>query len=194
MKIRFVILWSVLSLLLLTACAHASQTPDDNAPTLPSFSQQQAPEVQLQAALETTRNCVPRTVRYGTVRQVGEDTVEDNRTQTVTADTPFDRADMYAAAPYLPHRETFLTELCRLPLQAIPSNTGIIRFCLTDLTWEQAQALFYEAPPVAEWTEAVCSVALDRDAEGRLCRVEVVFETPEAVLTAFVTLQFTDSP
>ena len=50
---------------------------------------------------------------------------------------------MYEFAPGLPDREDFLSGFCAMPLRAIHSNTGVIRYEIAELDGVTAGALLY---------------------------------------------------
>lgn len=182
------------ALLFLTGCARNEPNDEDSYPTLPSFSQEQPPLQQLQSAIAATESAGSFTAEYGTIHRTGEEADEDRHSQSVTADAPFDRQAMYAAAEYLPDNPGFLQALCDLSLRAIPSNTGTIRFQMTDLSWEDANSLLYAHARTQELIDTTCSVSMELDAQGRFHRMEVVFEGSDITLTAFLSITFPETP
>lgn len=177
----------------LTACAPQVTAPENFVSTLPSFHEEKTPLQQLEAAIAAAESAPSATISYGTIRTSGEDRTEDLHSQTVSETRPFDRDELYAAVAYFPTNEAFLQAFCSSPLRAIPSNTGIIRYQLTDLSWDNAASLLYGVSADAPMEQAVCAVSMDVDSEGRLCRLEVTMETETQSLTLFIQATFSDS-
>ena len=180
-------------LLALSACKSEYHIPEDSYPTLPSFPEEKTPLQQLEAAFAATAAAGSRTVHYGTVCGTGEEATEDMHVQTVSEARPFDREALYAAAAYFPDNDNFLSDFCSQSIQAIPSNTGIIRYQLTGLSWEDASCLLFAQPHGDELDQALCAVSIDLDAQGRFCRLEVTVETGDSLNTTFLSITFSDS-
>lgn len=191
---RFVIAALALCLML-SACADAPapETTDPGYPTLPSFPQQQSPAQQLSAAVDKTKAEKSYGIQYGIHRQIGAETSEDSHSQAVTPEQPLDWNALYGQLPQLPEDSGFLERFCQRPLRAIPSNTGVIRYVVADLTGEDAQVLLYgkssQTIEKANWT-----VALEVDAAGRLIGFEMISEGEEEIQTVFLRISFPENP
>ena len=184
------VLAAVALLLTLTACTTQEQLPTDPEPTLPSFPLDQTPAQKLSAAIGMTAAEETYDIRYGTI----VDTQEDAYTQAVSPSSPLDRAQMNVQVPELPDNADFLEAFCNSPLMISPSNTGIVRYFLQNLSWEEARSLLYlqerEAPLAdAEWT-----IAIEVDGAGRLCNFEITADGEGESRSVFVTLTFPESP
>lgn len=190
----FCSLLAIFIVLAISACAPQYTEPEASYPTLPSFPEEQSPAQQLEAAIAKTEAEESYEICYGTVRQSEEENTEDSDSQTVSKDSPLNLEEMYEKLPYLPDNENFLQDFCNRSLRAIPSNTGIIRYQLTDLSWEDAQSLLYSQPREGEFDEAMCAVALELDADGRFSQLEITMETENAEFTVFLTITFPDTP
>lgn len=180
--------------LALSACASQPEAQVPSHPTLPSFPQEQTPAQQLSAAIGKTKAEVSYSIRYGSRVSSGEDRTEDADSQEVSPENPLDREAMYEKASFLPNRTDFLEAFCALPLRAIPSNTGVIRYEVSELSREAARELLYNDAP--EWAaeEGLCSVCLEVDAAGRLSKFEITIETPLETMILFLELTFPESP
>lgn len=141
----------ILALVLtLTACAEPAVPTEDTTPTPPTVSTQQTPYEILSAALSKTMAAEELTVE---VTKNGE-----TRRHSGTPE------EALAAAKQWIQNPNFLADFCATPLRAIPSNTGVIRYELSELTAAELSALLG-----AEFsTEDACSIALEVDADGAL--------------------------
>lgn len=192
-KLLSAVLAAVL-VLSLTACAQPLAESEDSYPTLPSFSQEQTPLEQLEAAISNTRSAGECTLRYGIIRKTGDETTEESFSQSLSDAGEPDWATLYSQVPDFPDNTNFISDFCSHPLRAIPSNTGTIRYQLTDLSREDMDRLLYAAPRSEEAVQAVCGAALDIDADGRLCCFELTMETEQESLTIFLSVTFPESP
>lgn len=194
MKRKLLSFLVVCLLLSLTACAQPSAEIEDDYPTLPSISENQTPLEQLQSAVSGTYNAGSCTVRYGTIRKTDEDSHEDSFSQTLSDAQSLDWDALYDAVPLFPNHPDFLEGFCSRPIRVIPSNTGTLRYQLSDLSWDEMASLIYSQPSEENFSQAVCAVAMDIDAHGRLSHMALTIETEEQTLTVFLTVSFTESP
>lgn len=153
MKKLLFLLISVL-ILALAACAAPSEPTYDTIPTPPSISQEKTPFEMLSAALEQTVALEQLRLEY----------CRDGESFYCvgSGDEVLDTAEEWIPNP------DFLADFCVLPLNAIPSNTGIIRYQVTGLTADELSALLGIEVPDSE----DCTVALEVDARGYLVRFE----------------------
>ena len=174
------ILTVILLLLSLAACAQEDAPEPDTTPTLPTIAQSKTPLELLTEASEKTKNAASFTVRYGKVSVSGGENNEDTFTYHVSADQPFDTHSLYADVPDFPTNEALLSDFCTLPLRAIPSNDGTIRYELPELTVEALWKLMYgqsaSAPEYSQSAQVICSAALVVGADGCLTEVEFSVE------------------
>lgn len=189
---RICVLLAVLLMITLAACTPKYEIEEAECPTLPSFSQELTPQQQLESGLGKTENEPEYEIRYGMICKSGEETTENEQVQRVDPNGLLDRQLMYEQLPYLPNNEAFLQEFCNRRLQAVPSNTGVIRYQLTDLGWEDAHALLYARTPEAVPEEGVWGIFMDLDANGRFSRLEITVEMEEELFTAFLRITFPD--
>lgn len=188
------VLAALLLALALSACTQQQTEAETSYPTLPSFPEEQTPAQQLSAAIGKTASEESYVIRYGTVTSSGEETMETAWSQDVSPAQPLDRDTVYEKVAYLPTCEDFLESFCSRSLRAVPSNTGVIRYQLTDLTWEDVCSLLYKEIPEGDFEDARCAVVMEVDAAGRFSRLEVTMETENDVFTAFLSLTFPDEP
>ena len=181
-------------LLLMAACQPKYEEPEVTDPTLPSISLDQTPVQQLAAAIEKTEAEEKFDIRYGIKTRVGEETAEDVHSQTVTEDQSFDRDRMWGKAPELAVRQNFLEQFGNQSLRIIPSNTGIIRYELLYLSWEDAEPLLYGDGRDAPLVDAHWTVSLTVDAAGRLSGFEITSEREEETRTVFLSITFPEDP
>ena len=184
------ILLAAVLLLTLAACKTQYEEPTGpTEPTLPSVPLDQTPAQQLSAALHKTGAQDRYEVRYGTRNAAGENT----DTQSVSQSRPLDRDELYAKAPELPDREDFLDQFCGRSLMVNPSNTGVIRYLLMGLSWEDARSLLYSGEREAPLEDAIWTVTLTVDGEGRFCEFEFTGQREGESWSAFLTITFPDS-
>ena len=176
------------------ACKKAAPEQDQTDPTLPDFDVEQSPAQQLAAAVDKTRQQNTYDIRYGVVTTCDGKSEEHSQTQAVSPEKPLDEAVMLAYLPQLPDRQEFLEDFCNRPLRIIPSNTGLLRYQLTELAWDDAAALLYSREPEHDFDGANCEIALEVDAQGRLSRLEIIVEMEAEKRTYFVDMTFRDSP
>lgn len=192
---RYRYIWAVLALVLaLTACSIRPEEPEPSTPTLPSFPQTLTPEQQLSAAMGKTMAQERYEIRYGTRTFAGEEAVEDARSQSVSQGSGLDRELMYEFAPGLPDREDFLSGFCAMPLRAIPSNTGVIRYEIAELDGVTAGELLYIDSRDMEPAGTLWTVAVTVDAAGRFSGLEIIGETQTETIVLFLELTFPDGP
>lgn len=172
----------------LSACAPAAE-PEDEGPTLPSISKEQTPLEQLEAAIAKTHSAGPCKLRYGVMHKVGEETTEESFSQS----GEINWQKLYGEVPNFPDNPALIRNFCSLPLRVIPSNTGTIRYQLTDLTRQELERLVYAQPRDEEAT-AVCALVMDVDADGRLFYFEMSMETEQETVTVFLSVIFPESP
>lgn len=180
-------------LLTLTACRSEPDTPEDEFSTLPSFPAELTPLEQLREAIRATQNSGNRTVRYGTIRKTGDKTEEVTYSQSVSDTRSFDREALYEAVELFPSNEDFLQDFCSRRIQAIPSNTGVVRYQLTQLSYSDAQQLLFARALFRQTDDSVWSVHIDLT-DGRFSRLEVTVDTGEETLTAFLYVTSPDTP
>ena len=139
---------------LYTGCQQTPKETYGTIPTLPSFPTERSPYEILSDALTKTKSAEHLQLEY-------------NRNGEVTrvSGSP---ADALAPAMNYVSNPEFLRDFCALPIRAIPSNTGTIRYELTDLTADQLSALL----GIQITAEDDCSVALEMDGTGCLTRFE----------------------
>lgn len=194
---------SLLLLLSITACANRNTPESDTTPTPPSLPTHQTPFELLTAAVEKAKSTVPCTIQYGTINKSGDDIAQKLYSQAVSADQPWDADKLYRDVPDFPTNEALLSDFCSLPLRAIPSNNGTIRYELADLTWSQFWSLAYGSSTpedhFSEFRQALCSVTIETDANGRFSRLELTTElyrsedAPERTVTVFLAIQYPES-
>lgn len=185
----FPVLLALLMLLASTGCQAETNLIEDTYPTLPSVQTDKTPLQQLEDAFTAAAADV-HTIQYGTLRQTGSETDEDLHSQTVSDTQPFDRAALYANLADFPDNDNFLRDFCDQRIQVVPSNTGIVRYQLTNLTWEAARQLLYDQPHESTYAQALCTITIDLDEQGRFTRLEIVFTGENTVTTLFLSLTF----
>jgi hypothetical protein len=176
----------------LVACASEPERVEDEFSTLPSFPQELTPMEQLQNAIAATKNSGNRTIRYGTIRESGSKTEEVTYSQSVSDTQPFDRDALYEAVEVFPSNENFLQDFCNRRIQAVPSNTGVIRYQLTNLSYSDAQQLLFARTLFQQTDDSLWSVSIDL-LDGRFNRLEVTVETEAETLTGFLFVTPSDS-
>lgn len=181
-------------MLTISACAPNYSQPESSCPTLPSFQEEQTPVQQLQQGIDKTKQEQQFTIDYGTIRQSGLDCVEDTYSSTVSEENPLDWDALRTQVPYFPNKDTFLSDFCNQPLHAIPSNTGIVRYQLTALSWENARELLYQQAPEGNHEGTNWSIIIELDSAGRFSRLEITIEAEEELCTAFLSITFPDAP
>jgi len=160
--------------LLLSACARPTNAPQDTTPTPPSIQASKTPLELLTEAVTNTKNAGACTMQYGTITTIGDDKKETLYTQTLSPEHPLDWDTLYAQIPDFPTNEHLLSDFCTHSLQAIPSNTGIIRYEVTDLTGAEMSALLYAQ--AADEQDIIGTVAIEVDASNRFVRLECLFD------------------
>lgn len=174
-----------------SGCKTAQPQPQEQPyPTLPDFQEDMTPLQQLTAAIEKTRGQGEYEVRYGT-NTVRDGQVEENsRLQSVSLQNPLDRDDMYEYLPLLPQKDGFLEEFCGRSMQVVPSNTGILRFQLADLEWEEAWQMMYDREPEGEFPQERCEIAFEVDAAGCFSGFEIIMTQEEETVKVFLSITF----
>lgn len=194
MKRTLLSIFAVCLLLSLTACARTPAEETDEYPTLPSISENQTPLEQLQSAVTETNNAGKCTIDYGTIRKTADTSNDDRFSQALSDAQALDRTAMYADVPLLPNNPDFLRDFCSQPIRVIPSNTGTLRYQLSELSWNEMAALMYTHAPEETFPQAICAVAMDIDAHGRLHHLELTIEADKQTLTVYLTVSFDESP
>ena len=198
---KFRILTScLLALLLLAACSRQLPPTQDTEPTLPSFSQEKTPLELLTEAVEKSKNTPSATVRYGTVTHQGEQKQEQIHAQSVSADCPLNLDAIRADLPDFPTNENCLADFCAGRIRVIPSNDGTFRYELPELTWDALWALMHgpSTPDdrYGDYTQILCTAAIDIDPQGRISRLEFITELfseaqqPERTVTVFLSVDY----
>ena len=185
------ILAAVALLLTLTACKNRYEEPTGpSEPTLPSVALDQSPAQQLAAAIDKTKAAKEFELHFGTRTGEGEALREDGHSQWVSPSQPPDMQGLYELAPELPDRADFLEHFCGQALTVSPSNTGMIRYLLTGMEWEQTQSLLYEGPREAPLQDAFWTVTLGVDGEGRFSEFEITGQREGERWSVFLTVIF----
>lgn len=188
---KYLCILSVLCLILLAAgCKKEQPATEQSYPTLPEFREDLTPLQQLSAAIEKVRAQRVYDIQYGTKVNRQSQTEENSRIQNVSPEKALDRVSMMDFLPYLPQKDGFLDAFCNNSLRIIPSNTGLMRFQLSDLTWEQTAQMMYDQIPEGAPDQASCEIAFEIDAHGRLSKFEVSMTMDEETLTAFLSISF----
>lgn len=177
-----------------TGCAPKNDLPENTIPTLPSFPQEQTPLQQLEAAIQKTTDAETFTITYGTTTTAGDKVEEITRSQVVSAAQPLDRDDLYEVAQLLPSNENFLQEFCSLRIRAVPSNTSVIRYQVTDLTHADANQLLFCRAMYRDADSTTWSIAMDLDGQGRFSYLEVTAVSESETISAFICITFPESP
>ena len=180
---------AVLLALILTGCAPEYSQPDNTYPTLPSFPLEQTPLEQLRSAMSAAWATEEYTLCWGQV-MMEEIPGGWDRTQAVTAENPPNWQSVYESMPLLELQENFPEDFCALPLRAIPSNTGIIRYQVSDLSREDAIALLYGEDRDVEFDS--CDVAIEI-LECRFTRLELQFAVDETLTTVYLSFDYLNS-
>lgn len=181
-------------LLALSACTASPAGSEPSYPTLPSFPQEQTPAQQLAAAIDKTRAAKSYLIQYGTRTCLGEEITQEDASQSVSQDSPLNWDEILIKLPGLAIHEGFMEAFCGRPLRAIPSNTGIIRYEVSDLSWEDARELLYADNRETENPEMRWTVALVVDAAGRLSEFEITSEGEGETRTVFLSITFPEDP
>jgi hypothetical protein len=172
MKNRLIISLLV-AVLALSACAQPTDKPRETIATPPTIQTSKTPLDLLTEAINNTKSAAC-TIQYGTVTIDGDDTAERFHTQQIDPAHPFDWDALYSAVPDFPTNENLLSDFCSGALQAIPSNTGIIRYERTDLSGAELSALLYGKSAGA--LNAIGTIAIEVDASNRFTRLEFILE------------------
>lgn len=177
------------AVLILPACARSSVQWQDTTPMPPTIQTSKTPLELLTDAVTNTQNAGQRAVQYGTITTAGEETTKSLHTQTISADHPLDWATLYQQVPEFPTNESLFADFCTQNLQAIPSNTGTVRYELTDLTGPELEALMYgQVTESTDVPDAVCTAAIEVDKDNRLTRLEFKLEQNEQNAVTFVLI------
>lgn len=189
-RLQFIAL--LVAVLLCTACARPADTPQDTTPTLPSIQTNKTPLELLTEAITNAKNADNFTIQFGTITTTGDDAVKDLHTQQISPAHPLDWDALYAAVPQLPTNEQFLTDFCSGSLRAIPSNTGIIRYELAELTQSEMDTLMYgQASETPDPSTLVGTAAIEVDEHNRFTRLELVLERDaQSTVTILFSVQF----
>lgn len=147
----------LLLILMLTGCAQPAAPTEDTTPTPPSIPTQQTPYELLSATLDKTLAADTLTLEI----------TESGETLHHT-DSP-DRL-LPHVRQWIPN-EVFLQAFCALPLHAIPSNTGVIRYELSNLTAADLSALLGREITA----EGECAIALEVNESGCFSGFSCVF-------------------
>lgn len=160
-------------LLILSACVRPSAPSEDTTPTPPSIQTTKTPLELLTEAITNTKNAGATSVQYGIISTTGDDKQENLYTQTLSPDHPLDWDALYAQISDFPTNKNLLSAFCSKSLRAIPSNTGTIRYEVTDLTGAEMSALLYGQ--AADNQNTIGTVAMEVDASNRFTRLECLF-------------------
>lgn len=156
-----------------SACAHPNDVPQDTTPTPPSIQTTKTPLELLTEAVTNTKNAGVTCVQYGIISTTGDDKQETIYTQPLSPDHPLDWDTLYAQISDFPTNKNLLSDFCSKGLRAIPSNTGTIRYEVTDLTSADMSALLYGQP--ADSQNHIGTIAIEVDANNRFTRLECLF-------------------
>jgi hypothetical protein len=171
-------------MLALCGCAPEYTLPTSTFPTLPSVPLEQTPLEQLTAAMSAAFAQEAYTVTWGADPEGAE------HSQSVTAEAPIDWSAIYGEIPALQLADSFPEAFGSSPLRIIPSNTGIIRYQLSDLSRADALQLLYGGDSEAEFD--TCQVAIET-LEGLFTRLELQFTAGETVTTCYLTFDYPES-
>lgn len=188
------ILVAVALILVLAGCKTQHEVSKPTDPTLPSIPLNQTPVQQLATAISKAECEECYDIRYGTKTLVGAQKTEDAHSQSVSANLPIDWDEMFAKVPELEVRQDFLERFGNCPLRIIPSNTGIIRYEVSALSWEDAKELLFGDSREEAYADARWSVSLTVDAAGRLSDFEITSEREEEARTVFLSIAFPEDP
>lgn len=190
---KYLCLLMILLMAMLTAaCSETEPEPEETAPTLPAIREEWTPLQQLQDALDQTREQGCYTIRYGTIITRQDDKDEAAQTQSVTPQTPVDLEAIYQYLPQLPSRGDFLENFCNQPLRAVPSNTGVIRYLVSNLEWEEASQLLYGKATQPIYEAPLCQLTLEVDELGRLTGFELEVAGEEEQVTYYISITFAE--
>lgn len=187
-----IILTLLVMVLILSACARITPLPQDTTPTPPSIPTTKTPLELLNEAIANTKSAETYTVQYGITTVAGDDKQETLYTQSVSPSQPLDWDTVYAQVPDFPTNTHLLPDFCSTPLQAIPSNTGTIRYEVTDLSDATMSALLYAQD--TRFADAIGTVAIEVDANNRFARLECCFvyydqnDTIQKAMIIFLTV------
>lgn len=177
--------------LILSACAGPVNAPQDTTPTPPTIQTTKTPLELLTEAVSNTQNAGACTVQYGIVTTAGEDQQKTLYTQALSPEHPLNWDTLYTQVPDFPTNEHLLPDLCSKSLQAIPSNTGVIRYQVTDLTDAEMSALLYGQ--AGDNQNITGTVAIEADASNRFTRLELIWELDaQNTVTIFLSMQFSE--
>ena len=171
-------------MLALCGCAPEYTVPTSTYPTLPSVPLEKSPLEQLTDAMTAAFAQDAYTVTWGQAPD-GE-----AHSQSVTPGTPIDWQTIYGEIPGLQLQDGFPKTFCNSPLRIIPSNTGIIRYQLSDLSRDDTLTLLYGQTTEVEFD--TCQVAIDT-LEGLFTRLEIQFTAGETVTTIYLNFDYPDS-
>ena len=187
------ILVLVALMLVLAACRPHYEVQEPSYPTLPTIPMEKTPAQMLSAAISQTKNEENYEVRYGIQTVVGTEKEETEYTQTVTKDYPLDRDEMKEKVPELSVADDFLQRFCNRSMRIIPSNSGVIRYEVMDLSGEDARELLYGDGAQTEDGQMIWSVSLIVDAAGRLSGFEITSEGEEETRQVFLSIIFPEN-
>jgi hypothetical protein len=174
-KQRLIILF--IAVLALSACARPTIETQPTIATPPSIQTSKTPLELVMEAVNNTKNIGTFTIQYGTVTITGEDTVKKLHIQPLSPEQPFDWDALYAAVPDFPTNEHLLADFCSGPLQAVPSNTGTIRYERTNLTQSEMDTLMYgNISEACDFLKVIGTAAIEVDADNRFTRLEFILE------------------
>lgn len=187
-----VFLFLLAAVLVLSACARPSITWEDTTPKPPTIQTSRTPLDLLTEAVTNTQNAEACTVQYGTITKTGEDTSKELYIQNISADQPLDRDILYQQVPDFPTNEHLLSDFCSQGLQVVPSNTGTLRYELTDLAAPELDALMYgQTTEATDAPDAVGTAAITVDENNRISRLEFVLEySAEHTVTIVLIVSF----
>ena len=189
----FCIFLIAILLLAISACVAEKPAEEQFDPTFPTFREDLSPLEQLLEAIEKTKAQGSYEIRYGTTTERDGQIDETAQTQRVTPEKPINMDAMRQFLPLVPDRDGFLADFGNQPLRVVPSNTGVLRFMMPDLQWDEAAQLLYCEPPTENFGDALCEIALEVDDEGRLSQFELIMDGEERVIV-FITLTFPEGP
>ena len=177
---KSLLIFLFIAALVLSACARPDTDVQATIPTPPSIQTNKTPLELLTQAIDNVQSTDTFAIEYGTITTAGEDTTKNLHTQQISPAHPFDWDALYTAVPSFPTNTHLLSDFCALPLRAIPSNDGTIRYELTELTMEDLNTLMYGQPSQAleygEYAQVICTASIGVDADGCFSRLEFTLE------------------
>lgn len=165
------------AILALCGCAKPVSESQSTIPLPPSIQTSKTPLELLAEAADNVKTAGACTIQYGTVTQSGGNTAENLHTQQLSPEQSLDWNALYAAVPDFPTNQNLLSDFCAGSLQAIPSNTGTVRYERTGLTQSELDALMYgQATEAEENPDTRGTIAIEVDRHNRLSRLEFTLE------------------